>query len=402
MRWHTKPWLLGGGWPRPALDLDLRRLDNRIAITRAGNATFFDSAGFMRTAGNNVARHDHDPVTGEALGILIEGSATNLFKASEDFSSVWLRQSSTIDSTTIVGPDGEANAFAVDFGGVASNIYQASISVASSTQYTVTVYLSTPAGTPPLELRSRAIGDVSGLIFGGHSMAAIPGGEITLPAAGVWTRYKKTFTTGASDTTIQWRFEEGIGQQPGDSIVHMAKPQFELDVESSYLETTVGETASRVADAAQITDMSWFNANAGAFLVEAHKPFVAGISSYVFSVNDGSGGDDDRFDVYLNDATNKSHLLVQNAGVTQIDSDVGNAWTDGESHKFAFAYATNDVAAVDNGGTVVTDSSATFPSVDRMDIGSNQVQGSQFDGHIKRIRYWSRRLPNGLLQSLTS
>jgi len=56
---------------------------NLITHTRAGNATFFDANGTIQTAGADVARFDHNPATGESLGLLIEEARTNLLLNSE-------------------------------------------------------------------------------------------------------------------------------------------------------------------------------------------------------------------------------------------------------------------------------------------------------------------------------
>jgi hypothetical protein len=55
-----------------------RALTDMFTLTRASTATFFDSTGTMQTAGNNVLRFDHNPITLEPLGILIEDTRTNL------------------------------------------------------------------------------------------------------------------------------------------------------------------------------------------------------------------------------------------------------------------------------------------------------------------------------------
>jgi hypothetical protein len=51
---------------------------NLITFTRSGNATYFDADGVIQTAGTNTARFDHDPATGESLGLLIEEQRQNL------------------------------------------------------------------------------------------------------------------------------------------------------------------------------------------------------------------------------------------------------------------------------------------------------------------------------------
>lgn len=52
-------------------------------FTRASGGTFVGSNGLIQSAGNNVARFDHDPVTLESKGLLIEESRTNLVFPSE-------------------------------------------------------------------------------------------------------------------------------------------------------------------------------------------------------------------------------------------------------------------------------------------------------------------------------
>lgn len=65
---------------RPTLNLNFAQskiLDPRITFTRTSTATYVDEDGFIKTADSDVARFDHDPVTGESLGLLIEELRTN-------------------------------------------------------------------------------------------------------------------------------------------------------------------------------------------------------------------------------------------------------------------------------------------------------------------------------------
>ena len=66
---------------RPSLLLDFansKQVDPRITFTRASTATYYDAQGVLRTAASGVPRIDHDPVTGECSGLLIEEARTNL------------------------------------------------------------------------------------------------------------------------------------------------------------------------------------------------------------------------------------------------------------------------------------------------------------------------------------
>jgi len=56
--------------------------DEIMTFTRNSAATYWDANGVLQTAAIDEPRFDHDPVTGEPLGILCEGQATNLVQNS--------------------------------------------------------------------------------------------------------------------------------------------------------------------------------------------------------------------------------------------------------------------------------------------------------------------------------
>ena len=67
---------------RPTLDLNFARvkaLDSRITFARSSGGSYVGADGFIKYAGVNEARFDHDPVTGESLGLLVEEPRTNSF-----------------------------------------------------------------------------------------------------------------------------------------------------------------------------------------------------------------------------------------------------------------------------------------------------------------------------------
>ena len=83
---------------RAVPSLDLRFADNKslvdavtgsslVTFTRASSGTFVGSDGLLRTATNDVARFDHNPTTGESLGLLVEEQRTNLLLNSATLSS---------------------------------------------------------------------------------------------------------------------------------------------------------------------------------------------------------------------------------------------------------------------------------------------------------------------------
>jgi len=74
--------LLGSGlFGGASLDLNFAVIKNvgpLVSFTRASSATFIDSAGTLQTAAVDVPRFDHNPTTGESLGLLVEEQRTNL------------------------------------------------------------------------------------------------------------------------------------------------------------------------------------------------------------------------------------------------------------------------------------------------------------------------------------
>jgi hypothetical protein len=56
---------------------------NHFTFTRASSATFFDASKVMQTAASDEPRFDHDPFTGESLGLLIEESRTQLLEQTD-------------------------------------------------------------------------------------------------------------------------------------------------------------------------------------------------------------------------------------------------------------------------------------------------------------------------------
>jgi hypothetical protein len=55
-----------------------------------------------------------------------------------------------------------------------------------------------------------------------------------------------------------------------------------------------------------------------------------------------------------------------------------------------------------NGGSVVSDTSVSVPSVTTLSIGKDESSNYWLNGHIKSIQYYPRRLTNTQLQELTS
>ena len=55
----------------------VKKLDTRLRCFRGGGATYVDEFGYIKIASYNTPRFDHDPITKECKGLLIEPSREN-------------------------------------------------------------------------------------------------------------------------------------------------------------------------------------------------------------------------------------------------------------------------------------------------------------------------------------
>jgi len=102
---------------RPTLNLDFansKQLDPRITFYRDSIATYYDSKGVLRYANVNEPRFDHDPVTGESKGLLVEEARTNTTPYSQHIISGYSwgvsGVGSFVQSYAGVAPDGTYSA----------------------------------------------------------------------------------------------------------------------------------------------------------------------------------------------------------------------------------------------------------------------------------------------------
>lgn len=194
---------------RPTLNLDFaktKRLDPRITFSRSSSGTYVDANGVIQSAATNVARFDHNPTTGESLGLLVEEARTNLFTNSEQLQTWASLMNDILVPNQILGPSGLINAVkhtpsTTSWGHI---IYQ---NIAfSAVPYTLSVYAK-PAGYNFLHISGSAWGgwasyinfDLSngtvtaGTGYSSYSVTALPNG---------WYRCSVTFTPAAGTNWI--------------------------------------------------------------------------------------------------------------------------------------------------------------------------------------------------------
>lgn len=97
---------------RPSLDLNFaqtKRLDPRVTFSRASSGTYTDVDGLIKSAATNVARFDHNPTTGESLGLLVEEARTNRTVRSQGLglsTGNWFTNNAFCADNQGIAPDG--------------------------------------------------------------------------------------------------------------------------------------------------------------------------------------------------------------------------------------------------------------------------------------------------------
>ena len=135
------------------LDFTGGSLDSRVVLTRsAATATYINSSGYVASAAVNEARFDYDPVTLAAKGLLLEGSAINLFTYSADYTNAaWTKGTSSGDvAVTAASGTSPENAntailLAENSTTYAQHFVQQSPSVSTGNVYTFSLWAKEPA-----------------------------------------------------------------------------------------------------------------------------------------------------------------------------------------------------------------------------------------------------------------
>lgn len=371
--------------PQFVLDFTRGAFDPRITFARASSATYYDSAGLIKIAGNNVARFDYNPETLVLRGLLVEETRTNLLNWSQTFATSGGTQNNWVDSaslqrvsTTRISPDGTGNALEIKANAADQTIIS-SAAAGTSAQRVFSVFLKRVTGT----------GNIQYTLDNGANWT-------TQAITTSWVRYTFAATTANQQVGIRIRTSGDAIQIWGVQLEAGACP-------SSYIPTT-SASSQRLGDVATVTTLSpWYNVAAGTLFAQ-----------YIHRCPDGANN---RGITALDDGTNNNRVaMFVPLGATlavaariisgSIAANPANsaAYSEGVVVKAATAYAsgTNQGALCVNGATPSLSSPAASPTgVTTLRIGT--IFGTnQLGGWVQEIRYFDRRLRDAELQTITA
>jgi hypothetical protein len=347
-------------------------------LTRGSTGTFVGSNGLIQSAGNNVARFDHDPVTLASRGLLIEEGRTNLFRGSVGLTTGWnLYNGATRTPNSTTAPDGSNSASLISFSALSNSAIEQEL-------------LSQPAGTYTYSLYMRADSPTTVRIGNGSP-------TVVCSVTTAWQRFTLTFITASTGTLFLHIYNSASG---GARSFYAWGAQVESgSFPTSYIPTTTSALA-RSADICSITGSdftSFYNQSEGTIVGSGltNSP-TTNAGPELFRSNDGTSNN--RIQLGMTNFPGQAvRPFIVASGTATYSSTQGTA-TVGVERKVGMAYKTNDAISAFNGTLGTLDTTVTPPT------NCNQVNlfAGLGAGTISAIRYYKKRLPDAKLITLTT
>lgn len=443
---------------RPTLNLDFansKKLDPHITFTRTSIGTRVSEENVLETISADDPRFDHDPTTGESLGLLIEELRTNDIRNSTMQGAesgtpgtpptYWSMGTSYGGLTREISAVGEENGIPyidVRFHGVATGnptTYasfhpdgsETTNSPATKTsRYTFSSYVKRISGTVPsgctfilvINNANSSIVDlgeykVSTII----SSSSIPSGDL------IANRFALTNTDFTSTDTAYFRpyYQWNVPYNTSfDVTIRIGLPQMEEGSFATSAIPTTDQGKTRTADNVTMTGTNftdWFNSSEGTLYASAS---ILGKNIHTTGVEYPNGickvsdtESDHKFSrvLYFGGNIDPERVSFGNRDSITLDNLYENNFGDIQSnqyYKVCGAYINNDEQALClNGGIIRSNEKVINPPTPNQFLIGTGYNGAIVDapygdemylnGHISKLTYYPSRLPNDQLQSLT-
>ena len=431
------PWVRNPLWTaaRAVPSLDLRFADNKsltdattgaslVTFTRASSGTFVGSNGVLQTAVTDAPRFDHNPTTGESLGLLVEEARTNGIRNNTMVGAVagtpgtnpnlwqYVTAQSNGLTVSVVGTGTESGVNYIDyrFNGttVASPNFIAfgidAATAATGQAWTNSLYWKLAGGTTT-GVTAWQIGVIELTAVGGFVSGATFSQTAPTSAALITQRPAATRTLSGGVTVGQVQMTLSLavsGSTAVDFTIRIGLPQMEQGAFATSAIPTTSATATRAADVASITGSnfsSWYNQTEGTVFTDCSINYTVPGTMFplMSSLNDGTSNN--RIENGFLTSTLAGYEVVA-SGSTQVGvyPNASSALT----RRLATNYQLNNFAVSVNGGSVSTDTSGILPTVSQLRIGDRVGgAGNTLNGTIRRLTYFSTRLNNEVLQRIT-
>jgi hypothetical protein len=407
----------------PTLDLDFansKTLDPRITFTRASGGSYTGADGYIKFAGVNEARFDHDPMTGESLGLLIEESRSNLITYSEQFNDAgWAKVDAGITTNTsaTTAPDGSNNAekLVENTSNSTHLVYAGSSALTAGQSYVISVYVKAAERTfASIGSVTSSSGTGINLSTGALVNVNVPGWTTASTRSVInigngWYRVTVTVSSATGNNSLfdSIRIFTNNGTTTtytgdGTSGIYIWGAQLEAGpFPTSYI-PTAGSTVTRTADNASMSGenfSSWHNQSEGTVYIRSYANNPSGV---MFSIESGNSSINNS--ILLGATPSNLTFRVRGASATtQASFTLASAGEFSFFKNYIGTYSTNSFNASVNGVISGSDDVDGIPPniQNNLKIGYNASPNTTINGTISRLTYYPKRLPNAQLQALT-
>lgn len=233
-----------------------------------------------------------------------------------------------------------------------------------------------------------------------HTISFYGTGTITLSGAAV----SAVVGTGAYPNRQTLTFTPILGVLVCTVVGLVQFAQLEV---GSFATSFIPTAASPVTRAADIAIMSgsnfssWYNASEGTFFA-SFEASPNTFTTYLAASNGVVAQNSMHID---NDGSGNMRSAYYSGSSAVALLSLGAVGTIGAVNRVSTAYKVNDFAASRNGGAVVTDALGAVPvGADRLNIGADPSGAAVnvSNSRIRQIAYYNKRLPNSVLQRLSS
>ena len=409
-----KKWLMWG--------MQVEQRDAITAYTATSGSPIVKYQPTLQTASSGEARFDHDPVTGESKGLLIEESRTNLLSHSENFpDSNWSKAKCTVQGNQKVSPLGTltADKLVADTQYSGDHRVTQTTSVSSGTYYTSSVYAKAGEYTGITMHNFGAVVPSAGITVGLTNGNVSVRGNLTsnLYDYGVedvgngWYRLWCTVittSTGALTTAItvqQTDVGAGTPAFAGNDFdgVYIWGAQLEQGAfPTSYIPTS-GSTVTRSVDICEVGQVSsWYSADRGTMYAE-YTQFGNGYSGTsgiweIYSESSGTKGWD------LRNTSTESILYAQAGNGNQQVIVTGAAYGGyNVEHRAIVSWSTSGIrVATEYDATSATSTANSTFAAYEMEIGRHDRNSSRvLNGWFKKVSYTPAEYSESTVRAMT-
>jgi len=388
-----------------------------FSFSRASSGTVVNKDGLIETVGSGEPRIDFKDNTKGALKL--EPSRTNVLDNSSNFFVGSWSGTRVIDGSTINAPDGNNEAHKLIATSVSNTHYREyTVSSASSGSYTgscffkkgefnvgairmsvdsyanrIGVYINLDNGT---HLQTSTVGSPTGTSY---KIEDYGNGWYRLSVSIIHTsgEVRMSLSNASSDYTNSNGLPVFLGNSSDGGYSWGAQLE-QGSYATSYIPTSgQANGVTRVADSSsQTVPDGVIGQTEGTVFAEVNISSIESVGGFIgFIISDGTTSNTISFVIY---PTGRIQSTARNSGSLVANINDNNYGFTSGVHKIAIAYKLNDYILYVDGSLVGTDTSATVPTTNKLDLSYTNVGSHNYN----QTKLFNTRLSNSELAALTT